>query len=236
MSSFEWLELQTLTEEIAAARSQLAAARAAKDRARSRSLEAEITAAERRRDRLLAHITTDLVGVGEPGGPVPADTAAALPPPPPVEEAADGEMAAHELPPAAADDDRKDAAPTPEDAPVAELPAAGAAPEAPAQPDETITKTADAALPEMSGRAASLEGGSMPWDQLTPSDIERAKHELGVRRAEMLARHADELKALEGDQAQIEMLEQAIATFTQKFAQSGVVKLEDERELRQGRN
>lgn len=76
----------------------------------------------------------------------------------------------------------------------------------------------------------------MPWDQLTPSDIERAKHELGVRRAEMLARHAEELKALEGDQAQIETLEQAIAAFAQKFAQPGVVKLDDERELRQGRN
>jgi hypothetical protein len=57
------------------------------------------------------------------------------------------------------------------------------------------------------------------WDQLTPVDIERAKSELDARRAEMLARHAEELKGLDIDQTQLEALEQAIGAFLQKFSQ-----------------
>ena len=74
------------------------------------------------------------------------------------------------------------------------------------------------------------------WDQLKPSDIERAKQDLVTRRAEMLARHAEELRGLEADQAQLDGLEQAIAAFLQKFNAAdgtGVVKLDAERELRQ---
>ena len=73
------------------------------------------------------------------------------------------------------------------------------------------------------------------WNQLTPSDLDRAKTELGERRAEMLARHAEELKGLDADQSQLETLEQAIASFLQKFnsPESAVVKLDEERELRQ---
>ena len=77
------------------------------------------------------------------------------------------------------------------------------------------------------------------WDQLKPSDIARAKAELGERRAEMLARHAGELKALETDQNQLETLEQAIDSFLRKFNPSpegAVVKLDQERELRQQGN
>ena len=54
------------------------------------------------------------------------------------------------------------------------------------------------------------------WDQLKPSDIERVKNELGTRRAEMLARHAEELKELEAEQSQLETLEQAIQMFLHK--------------------
>ena len=75
------------------------------------------------------------------------------------------------------------------------------------------------------------------WDQLTPNDIERAKNELGERRSETLARHAEELKELDADQSQLETLEQAIASFLRKFnlssPESAVVKLDEERELRQ---
>ena len=77
------------------------------------------------------------------------------------------------------------------------------------------------------------------WDQLTPNHIERAKVELLQRRAEMLTRHAAELKGLDADQSQLETLEQAIATFLQKFnppPESAVVKLDQERELRQQGN
>ena len=55
------------------------------------------------------------------------------------------------------------------------------------------------------------------WDKLTVADLERVKRELGTRRAEMLARHAEELKGLEADQREIDAIKQAISAFTQKF-------------------
>src|SRR5713101_4733730 len=66
MGSFEWMELQTLTSDINASRSRLAQARSSKDHRLIRVLEAEIAAAEARRDRLLAHITTHLADDTEP--------------------------------------------------------------------------------------------------------------------------------------------------------------------------
>ncbi len=85
-------------------------------------------------------------------------------------------------------------------------------------------------------KADGIGGGKTMWDQLTPSDIERAKSEIGERRAEMLARHAEELKGLDADQSQLETLELAIASFLRKFnapAEGAIVKLDEERELRQ---
>jgi hypothetical protein len=83
MSSFEWMELQTLTSDIAASRSRLAAARSAKDNRLARVLEQEITAAERRRDGLLANITDQVAGADEPApqpGAEAADPALVLEP------------------------------------------------------------------------------------------------------------------------------------------------------------
>ena len=51
------------------------------------------------------------------------------------------------------------------------------------------------------------------WDQLTPGDIQNAKTELTGRREEMLARHAEELKGLDTDQAQLDTLAEAIELF-----------------------
>jgi len=45
------------------------------------------------------------------------------------------------------------------------------------------------------------------------SDIERVKRGLATRRAEILARHAEELKALEADESELDAFEKAIATF-----------------------
>ena len=82
------------------------------------------------------------------------------------------------------------------------------------------------------------------WDKLTPADLNRAQNELGGRRTELLARHAEEMKALEGEQTELESLEQAIQAFLRRFnpsaaeadAEGSVVKLGEERELRvQGR-
>ncbi len=97
-----------------------------------------------------------------------------------------------------------------------------------------------AASPAAALEADGAGGGNIMWDQLTPNDIERAKSALDKRRVEMLARHAEELKGLDADQSQLETLEQAIASFLQKFnpssPESAVVKLDQERELRQQGN
>ena len=55
------------------------------------------------------------------------------------------------------------------------------------------------------------------WNKLTAADLEHVKRGLATRRSEMLARHAEELKALEADQGEIDVIEKAIAAFTQKF-------------------
>ena len=206
MSSFEWMELQTLTSDIAASRSRLAAARASKDNRLTRSLEQEITAAEERRNRLLAHITNHVAGAEDEAR----------------ESQTKGEESATvpDQPDEASDND----------------PASEPAPEDPGPPS-----TDDAASPAAAPEAGSTTGGIAVWDQLTPSDIERARNDIDVRRAEMLARHAEELKSLEADQAQLDGLVQAIDAFARKFnlaSQDGgsVVTLDEERGLRaQGR-
>ena len=79
MSSYEWMELQTLTSDIAASRSRLVAARSAKENRLARVLEQEIGEAERRRDLLLANITDQVAGQDESSSPAdPSATEAAL--------------------------------------------------------------------------------------------------------------------------------------------------------------
>jgi hypothetical protein len=55
------------------------------------------------------------------------------------------------------------------------------------------------------------------WDKLTAADFERIKRGLATRRSEILARHAEELRALETEQSEIDTIEQAIAAFAHKF-------------------
>src|SRR5262245_25743478 len=98
MSSFEWMELQTLISDIATARSRLADARQRKDHGRIRALEDEIAKAERMRLQLVAHITTNIVS--EDPGPVSkgkrAGAAAGAPEPAPDKKPPDA--AAAEIP------------------------------------------------------------------------------------------------------------------------------------------
>jgi hypothetical protein len=256
MGTYDWMELQTLTNDIAAARARLAAARATKDIGKARGLEEEIGRAEAQRDRLLAHITTNLVTAPEPpanrGGKDAQPDAG-----PPVEPAApagaaDVPLAASapsETPEPVAD---AETSPPPQDQAPPEEEAAPAAPpedaEVPPAPipepraEELFPETAErdvatgAAPPAPAPQAASAEGGKNMWDQLKPSDIERAKQDLVTRRNEMLARHAEELRGLDADHAELDGLEQAITAFLQKFSATGaagVVKLDAERELRQ---
>ena len=206
MSSFEWMELQTLTSDINASRSRLAQARSSKDQRLIRALETEIATAEGRRDRLLSHISTHLAGTPDAAAEAAPQGNAAAP------------VAADEAPPEAA------AAPMPAEPPE---PPVGRFPSSP-----------PAAVEDR-----NVEGDIVVWEQLTPGDIERAQSQIGVRRAEMLARHSDELKALETEQSELETLEQAVRMFVQRFKPDataatapGIVKLGEERELRaQGR-
>jgi hypothetical protein len=56
------------------------------------------------------------------------------------------------------------------------------------------------------------------WDLLKKSDIEQAKLELKLRRAEILRRHAEESQSLAEDRAEVETLNNLIDTFIQKFS------------------
>src|SRR6476659_6487307 len=50
-------------------------------------------------------------------------------------------------------------------------------------------------------------GDLIMWDKVTADDLENVKRGVATRRAEMLARHAGELKALETEQAEIDAVE-----------------------------
>ena len=65
------------------------------------------------------------------------------------------------------------------------------------------------------------------WTELNRSDIERVKRALQARRSEMLVRHAEELTALDVDEAELTVLEQAIDELIRKFGigSAEIVKL-----------
>ena len=63
------------------------------------------------------------------------------------------------------------------------------------------------------------------WEKLTNADVERVKRGLTARRSEMLARHAEELKALDDEQSEIDTIEQAIAAFAEKFKLTGTAEV-----------
>lgn len=55
------------------------------------------------------------------------------------------------------------------------------------------------------------------WENITSGDIEQAKHSLNLRRAETLSRHAEELKALDTEQSEVDNLASAIEAFMSKY-------------------
>ena len=65
------------------------------------------------------------------------------------------------------------------------------------------------------------------WTEFNRADIERVKGELEAGRSEMLARHAAELTALDVDEAELTVLEEAINGLFRKFnlGSAQVVKL-----------
>jgi len=176
MSKFEWMELETLSSEIAHAQSRLDAARATKNLGLVQLLEREIADTTKRRAQALEGITKGL-GAGRLVGPKPG-----------LAQVAENQ------------------------------------PEEPAkkqQPNDrsgSLTRAATVAgSTEAAPSASTTTGAASMWDKLTAADFERIKRGLATRRSETLARHAEELRALETEQSEIDTIEQAIAAFAQKF-------------------
>jgi hypothetical protein len=75
----------------------------------------------------------------------------------------------------------------------------------------------DTSTPPLGARADNISGPAIGWDRLLSGDIERVKRALAARRAYMLSRHAEELKILGAEQAEIDAIETAINTFVQRY-------------------
>ena len=103
--------------------------------------------------------------------------------------------------------------------------AVSTAPAAPVAGAQSLADLAVAVAEAVSRDAAPvinrLEGVASVWDQLSRTDLDRVKRELGMRRAELLTRHAEELRALDAEQGEIDVFEQAIDAFARKFNLAG---------------
>jgi hypothetical protein len=174
VSKFEWMELETISNEIAHAQSRLGAARATKNQGMVKLLEGEIDEAAQRRARILADITKAL-NVAPSGRRQPTHIPVEKVQPKRVEKKPqDGEKQVEVITPSS-------------------LPS----------PNPSL--------------ATDTTGDAIVWDKLTQADLERIKRGLATRRSEILARHGEELKALEAEQSEIDAIEKAIAAFAHKF-------------------
>jgi hypothetical protein len=230
MALSDWTELENLSGEIADSQSRLAAARSTQNHGLVKLLERQITEAEKWRDRLLSQITARLTTLPGSAGRRrdPAPTAA--------EQLAETvvlsvepavEMMAIDTPPIETPPIETAAIEPPaavETAPI-ETPAVETAFVEPAAMDIALSVPApvlmNAASLDPVTVAHRLEGVVAVWDQLTRADVERVKRELGVRRAEILSRHAEELRALDAAQTEIDAFEQTIDAFARKFNIAG---------------
>ena len=170
MGSFEWMEVETLSSEITALEARLESAKSRHNYGLVKVVKEQITAAQQRRARYLAHISTSVAESFDPSPPATSTEAQ-----PRKEEIAEPDQQSAEV--------------------VEPIATSGVAP----------------------AHAEAVDGAAELWDRLTPTHIERAKHELDFRRAEMLARQAEELNALDVDQGEIDTLAQAIDAFVEKF-------------------
>ena len=62
------------------------------------------------------------------------------------------------------------------------------------------------------------------WDTLSRADLEEARQQLRSRREQMLHRHAEELAALDNDEADVQTLNQLIGSFVEKFKLGSTLK------------
>ena len=61
------------------------------------------------------------------------------------------------------------------------------------------------------------------WDLLNKADIEQARQDLKLRRAEILRRHAEEGQKLDADRLELETLHRLVDGFVEKFARPPIV-------------
>jgi hypothetical protein len=61
------------------------------------------------------------------------------------------------------------------------------------------------------------EVAAVAWDRVTSSEVELMKRLLNIYRSELLAQHAEELRALDAQQAEVEALERSINAFAEKY-------------------
>ena len=59
------------------------------------------------------------------------------------------------------------------------------------------------------------------WDELKRTDVELAMQKLAELRNVTLQRHAEELKQLDSDEAEVDMLERLLEGFANKYLNSG---------------
>jgi hypothetical protein len=81
----------------------------------------------------------------------------------------------------------------------------------------TEDPSASSAGSATSASADNSGGAQTGWDRLTLEDIEGVKRALATRRAEALARHAEELRKLNAEQAEIDAIELAINSFAKRY-------------------
>jgi hypothetical protein len=58
------------------------------------------------------------------------------------------------------------------------------------------------------------------WEQLTPVDIQCAREHVAAMRTATLSRHAEEIKRLDFEQAEIEAFDRRAETFAQRYMNS----------------
>jgi hypothetical protein len=234
MALSDWTELENLSGEIADSQSRLAAARSTQNHGLVKLLERQISEAEKWRDRLLSQITARLTTSPGPAARRREPAPAAEEQPAPAETVVLSVETAVETP--LIETVPSEAAPM-ETAPIemAPIDAALPVPAPVALPVPGPVAVMDAVPLDPATIAERLEGVVAVWDQLTRADVERVKRELGVRRAELLSRHAEELRALDAQQTEIDTLEQTIDAFARKFNIAGgevVVPFEGDRNAR----
>jgi hypothetical protein len=78
--------------------------------------------------------------------------------------------------------------------------------------EETVLKPVSSEDPAL--------GDSM-WDQIQRTDVELAKQQLAERRSMTLQRHEEELKQLDADEIEIDMLGRLVEGFANKYLNSG---------------